>query len=546
MRTREGIIVSLILVCAAYLGFAGLGQNRFWDDEAQVAFFARNLVRTGSMSGWDGRNLFALNNGGFLDKKLMPRNSPLDFFVCAASFKTLGEGTVQGRLPFVLAGLSALVVFWVICRKAFERSGRDKWYALVLLAFHYSFLLSIRQCRYYALVLLFPLLMYWAYRRLIRRGDWLSTAVLGVSAVALFFSNYLVCAAFGGSLAFMHIVLYRTRTSRAAWIKLGGLGALFAAVAVPFAVVNKVWVRPDAVPGGNSIADRLALLYQNVRELDSTGYLPLLVVCAGIFFAIRARKSGSMPKVVSESALLTAGFIAILSLLSHQNVRWAGYAGGLADIRYFLSVLPFCILLLAWVAGEIDRAYHWVVSAVVCVTLLCTTILSLNVNGSPVRFPLPGLLVEFHRDYQTPYDAAVAFLEKNAVQDDLVYATPEYANYPLMYYLGDKIKIAGIVRRDSHLDSALVASLAPHLHDYNTFPNWFVAFGRHNDRMQKLSYFTRGPYHYGCHQPGNCTPFAVLGTYWKDRTRPELPWHSFGPVKRYNPMGEDIYVYRRE
>jgi len=138
------LIATLIFVSCAYLSFAGLDNTYFWDDEAQTGIIGRNLLSTGRLTGWDGRNLLAVRNGTILDKNLRFTYPPLPFLMTATSFLAFGPSTWAGRLPFVIAGLTGLAIFAFVLRYDF---GKDQWlwvYALGVLAFSVVFLLHIR------------------------------------------------------------------------------------------------------------------------------------------------------------------------------------------------------------------------------------------------------------------------------------------------------------------------------------------------------------------------------------------------------------------
>ena len=47
-----------------------MGQYYFWDDEANTAIYARNLLKTGELNAFDGRNLIGYSNGIELDQEL--------------------------------------------------------------------------------------------------------------------------------------------------------------------------------------------------------------------------------------------------------------------------------------------------------------------------------------------------------------------------------------------------------------------------------------------------------------------------------------------
>ena len=76
-----------------YLAFSGLDYNYFWDDEADTALFARNLLRFGKLTAWDGHNLIAHRNGSELNDKLITTWPPFQYLVTAVSFFIFGEST---------------------------------------------------------------------------------------------------------------------------------------------------------------------------------------------------------------------------------------------------------------------------------------------------------------------------------------------------------------------------------------------------------------------------------------------------------------------
>ena len=113
------LIAILIFVSCTYLSLARLDNTYFWDDEAQTGIIARNLLSTGRLTGWDGRNLLAIRNGATLDKNLRSSYPPLPFLVTATSFVAFGPSTWAGRLPFVIAGLTGLSIFAFVLRYDF-------------------------------------------------------------------------------------------------------------------------------------------------------------------------------------------------------------------------------------------------------------------------------------------------------------------------------------------------------------------------------------------------------------------------------------------
>ena len=217
----------------------------FWDDEAQVGIIAKNLAEQGKLTGWDGRNLYAYRNGTLLDEGLRPINPPLDYLLAAASFKIFKPTTFAGRFPFVLAGLSALIVFGILLRLDFGKSNGLWVYAFGILAFSTNFLLNIRQCRYYALALLFSTLVFLMYRLCLIRKDTIWFVLLGLSSVLLFYSNWFLCASFLLALGAFHVIFQRRSFDMKSWIKAGGSALIFLAATVPYAIHYRIWIRHD-------------------------------------------------------------------------------------------------------------------------------------------------------------------------------------------------------------------------------------------------------------------------------------------------------------
>jgi predicted membrane-bound mannosyltransferase len=211
MRRKKIFIFSIILIILifGYLSIQGLDNNYFWDDEAATAIFARNFIKFGELTGWDGRNLFSFRGGLILDQNFINKfDSPLQFIVTALSFEIIGESTFSARIPFVLFGIFSLVLFCRIISLEFNNQGDLKLFALLLFAFSPSFLLFIRQCHYYSLVLFFSLFIYYQYKKYLSTKNLLYLGLSVVGFIGLFLSHYLISLAFGVAIIGIHLKYY--------------------------------------------------------------------------------------------------------------------------------------------------------------------------------------------------------------------------------------------------------------------------------------------------------------------------------------------------
>ena len=82
---------------SAALVLPRLGERLFWDDEANTAIYARNLLRFGRITAWDGTNLCGYGLGGALGEDLGQelRVPTLPAYVAAASMAPAGPDDLR-------------------------------------------------------------------------------------------------------------------------------------------------------------------------------------------------------------------------------------------------------------------------------------------------------------------------------------------------------------------------------------------------------------------------------------------------------------------
>lgn len=200
------VVIGAMLLGAA-LALPRLDNHLFWDDEANTAIYARNLLRFGRITAWDGTNLVGYGFGGALGEDLGQelRVPTLPAYVAAASMGLFGETTSAARLPFALAGVISVGLLAVWLHRHLGR-GFPAWLPSLLLAASPAMLLYMRNCRYYSLGVMFSLMVwsFWApgsSRRgphapgLLSRGALLRYVGAVVSLVLLLGTHYLNAAA---------------------------------------------------------------------------------------------------------------------------------------------------------------------------------------------------------------------------------------------------------------------------------------------------------------------------------------------------------------
>src|SRR5438552_3456804 len=132
--TTWGALLGL-LVLGALLIFPNLGNRYLWEDEAETALLARNVLRFGQPVAFDGVHLISQECGVDSDARYVWRQTGwLPIYVTATSFAWLGESTLTARLPFALLGILAPLSLYALARRSYANRVIAWMAALSLLA----------------------------------------------------------------------------------------------------------------------------------------------------------------------------------------------------------------------------------------------------------------------------------------------------------------------------------------------------------------------------------------------------------------------------
>ena len=232
----------------ALLLFWNLGRPALWQDEAETALRAESILETGlprmSLRGVlvTAQPSLAAHEGNA--SGVWTWNTWLPAYLVAASFAVLGPTPFSARLPFALAGLLTLWLWWRLCADCeSESADRRPWApeaALALLALSPAYLLFCRQSRYYALVALGTVLVLSAWKRLLQ-GKRHGAVLVALSLNFLLHSSFAFFAAAALALA-LDALLRRGELARVGRFWAAALTT--AALAAPAAWYFRVWDRP--------------------------------------------------------------------------------------------------------------------------------------------------------------------------------------------------------------------------------------------------------------------------------------------------------------
>ena len=434
--------LAAILLLAAFLLFYNLGQRPFWQDEAETACLAKNVLKFGLPYATDGVNVISQEEEREFDKTggYLWRWSPwIQIYLQAAGFAVGGLDTAAGRAPFALAAL--LSIFWTY--RLVRRHFGDRSWALMaaaLLTLSVPFLLIGRQARYYAPGTLFVLwtldafLCDWQHR-------WRPLAVTFAGMVLLFHANYLLFLSFAPTALAAAFLVYPERMHLK---RLGILAAgTLAAAVVPGVLLYRIG-RQSGMFDVLLVPENLMLYFADLCMFC----IPLPVSAALVWRWRRFATRLERPADPGERFVLFAAVLIVFSLLFLGIVPQRFF-------RYIAHLLPLCAILLAFCVRRLwDFSRP---SAVMLFFLLAATnwlavypMERIKIVNRPwqndfrmltsINFPIKLFVTELVQGYPDVNTAIVDFFKANAKPGQTVLA--EYGDLPLMFYV-DGLRVVG-------------------------------------------------------------------------------------------------------
>jgi 4-amino-4-deoxy-L-arabinose transferase-like glycosyltransferase len=424
--------ILIILALAAFLLLFGLDNRPFWQDEAETAGLAKNLLQYGVPRAYDGLNIISQEQGREFDANFLWRWSPwMQICVAAAGFSLGGLTTFAGRLPFALMGLACIFLVYRLVRHNF---GDRAWAlcAAILLTGSVPFLLFARQCRYYSLGALLTLMSLYAFKE-----DWqkrfMPALLLCLSIAFLFYTNYLLFFSFVMPALLIGIWLYPQEfpLKRTAIITLATLiiivpGLLLFRIQEQSHIMNLV-----VIP--NNLENYFRDLVQFMIPVPIAMYL--LWRWRRSFWTRAAIPGESGEKFILFLGLIIAGNIIVLSLAPQS------------EHRYLVHLYPLCAIILGWVTLRVWR-FDKISGVLLAFLLFFTNWLYLvpmewlqivnrpnHTNRQMLTYPnlpLKLFLTELFSSYPDVNQNFIRFFQAQARPGDIILTT--YGDLPLQFY----------------------------------------------------------------------------------------------------------------
>ena len=554
-----------VLLISAYLCLVNLDYAALWHDEATAAVFSESLLRQGDIVGWDGRNLSGGGNGRTLNADLRDVWPPLMYALNAAGFAVFGVNEIGARIIHAAIGVAALGAFYLLLRQRLENHPRLVFFIFTFAAGSAQLLLYFRQSRYFSVMILLVILIFYLYERYWRsRNPWYIPAIALVAALS-FFNHYSGGAATMLSLAAYHLIFRVRETTFREWILFSGAGAVVVALGAGYLY----WLGVLGGERGFGFAEfaaqsippysgdlppiviffrKVAIYLRGLFTADWISWLVFLWFVAVIAAAwwIRGREqapdarlgrrrtrespdaTGVTRRFVGESFPLAEGgkivligaLFALFSTILSPQAIWAFPH---VDMRYYVGALP---LLLAMKGLFVEWAWrrHFIAGAAALAALLFTSVgaapfnMTMLFSGEKTLGPhLFMFAQEIHRPYRDSTSVVSDYLLENAERDDLVYVEHYGYRDSLMFYTGDHLLFCCVLDEDTPLPKDKIAQLQAPLYIEENIPDWIVHF-RHISDEDAQAY----PMH---------SIDARLDVFPYPTQRPELNLHAFTPLE---------------
>jgi len=415
--------VAGLLLLAALLIFPNLDDRYLWDDEAETALLAKNVLRFGVPVAWDGVSLISQECGSDYDSNYLWRQTPwLPIYLTAASFALLDASTLTARLPFALLGLLSVPSIYLLARRVFA----DRATALIAagsLLLSVPFLLHVRQCRYYSVAIFAAIWILYFFFSL-QRSPRLAAAGLALALSVLLHTSHLLFfgAVAGLALGFLVVVYDRAV-----------LPWLTAALVAPV-LVNLPWLLGTDLGGKsrlllslNSVLQFIGNVARYASKIELHAFPVLLFAAALVLLAVAvgARMALSAPETRACLFLVAFAFAHVLVVATVPFVFF----------RYLLTLLPVLALLQARIITAVG-ARSRVLAAILLLLALVPDRADL-VRGR-LSVTLAKYVDEITHHVQGPIEGIVRHLKTTARPGDRVFIS--YGDLPLRFYTGLEVR----------------------------------------------------------------------------------------------------------
>lgn len=461
-KTRDIAIAFIIIVLSSLLVFPNLGKTCLWDDEAQTAIVAGNILTTGLPTAAVDKSFVSIlpdhsdvRNGIYIWQPWLPN------YLVAGSMAIFGRNSFGARFPFALAFVMLVTVSYFFFNKFDQKRNNLSLITVILLVSCIPLLLHSRQCRYYILVPLLNILIVKEYLRFMAEPKLKYIAGITIWATALYNTfppgAILLCLALG-------IDFIRKMPNRKT-LQLASAG-LFLCIIInlPVFVFCRMWDRQYGVqPGYSGLHVFGMYLLRYITTINNYFFPVFVIFIAGLF---------NWKRIIQCSRNKINDEIILFIIICVTQIIGFSVLSDYPFTRYLIGIVPFILFLGAGCILSISAKRQWL-SWIIVFIIVSTNITNLlplslmrgsdlknaewtsagidsqflqagNVGFSFARgevgqlirmapgYPLLDYIKSIVNPPQGPIDVIVNYLNKEASPNDRVKIS--YGDLPLMFH----------------------------------------------------------------------------------------------------------------
>jgi hypothetical protein len=411
-----------LLVIFLLITLTNLSNVYLWEDEAETANLAWNILRFGWPNPWDGVNFISQLGGPGVVKIgnyfFWSFHPWLHFYLIAPFLAILGKTIFAVRLPSVIFGLISVVLFYRVLQENIPSINKSVAVGIVgMLVLNPAFLVLVRQARYYSLTFCLVLLSSLIYLRFARipsseismkkfRSGFLGWVL---SLILLFHTNYQAFLALGIVQVFYAVVFNRWMLKKEyLGTYLIGL-VLLVATTAPFGAMTLL-NRPESSSISTSrIGTALRVYWHHLNIYLAPGWLAL----GGIIALPRfSDPKGRRLWFYSLLVVICSVFVLLIT------TDWPFF-------RYISFVMPFAIIAI--LLPIITHSWKWGV-----IWMIGMLGLFAGKDGYWEKY-----YYELTHTYRGPEEGITDFLKTNADSEATVYV--DCLADPLIFHTGLRV-----------------------------------------------------------------------------------------------------------
>ena len=373
-------IFVITLAALIVLSFLNLGNQYLWQDEAENAVIAENILEYGYPRALD-ENYLVVSDIGYRENHTWIFQPWLQNYVTALSFKLAGSSTTSARFPFVIFGILSFIVSYNLAKRIF--SLKTARISSILLLTCVPYLLMIRQARYYSLALFFALILIQSYLDYVEKKRFSEVKILFASFF-LFNSNFgLFFQLITGLLLHYSIFHLKVKTIKRDLL----LAALMCIILFPLFVFYKGWAH--GVPlSVDFIMGNIKFYLRSINRY----IVPIRIIFfIYLFFAVIKRKF--IPFKINSKEKNSIALILIILL---TTVLFMGVAK-FRSLRYVIYLIPLLLMLESYILAR------WMlrnkILPVLCIIVLIGTDIFHHSLVEIIIKPLSSAVVAIDRKY---------------------------------------------------------------------------------------------------------------------------------------------------